>query len=96
MEEQKNWCDKCESREHCLHTTCGSRTMFTELYCTQYRADLHLKTMKEEAIQGYGHKFAPTGLTYFTTPTTYQYIHLNSSIQFRSEEINAEKAGAYW
>ena len=40
--------------------------------------------------------FVPTGLTYFTTPTTYQYVHLNSGIQFRSEEVNPEKAGAYW
>jgi hypothetical protein len=52
--------------------------------------------MREQAKQGFGHKFQPTGLTYFTTPSTYQYAHLNSGIRFRSEETNPEKAGAYW
>jgi hypothetical protein len=69
---------------------------FVECYCTKCRADLHYETNEQEAKEGSGHKFVPTGLTYFTTLVTYQYVHLNSGIHFRSEEINAEKAGAYW
>ena len=96
-EQNKYWCYQCD-REHCEHKKCGDNGVisFKDQHCVNCHADLHYNTMREQAKQGFGHKFQPTGLTYFTTPSTYQYAHLNSGIRFRSEETNPEKAGAYW
>jgi hypothetical protein len=52
--------------------------------------------MLAQSKEGYGHKFVPTGLTYFTDPTTYQYKHLNSGMMFRSSYNVPEEAGADW
>jgi hypothetical protein len=63
-------------------TTCTTKKIATE--------------MDHDALQGTGHKFVPTGRIYFTSPTTYQYVHLNTGIRFRSEKINCGQAGADW
>jgi hypothetical protein len=95
-EQNKYWCYRC-NREHCQHKKCGNNGVtFKDLHCINCRADLHYNTIREDAKQSFGDKFEPTGLTYFTTPLTYQYLHLNSRIRFRSKETNPEKAGAYW
>jgi hypothetical protein len=64
--------------------------------CTTCTTKKFATEMDDDALQGTGHKFVPTGRIYFTSPTTYQYVHLNTGIRFRSEKINCGQAGADW
>jgi hypothetical protein len=93
---EQNSCIKC-GKEHCQHISCErQKPNFVGLRCARCRENLHYNTIHEQAKKGTGHKFAPTRLTYFSNPTGYQYVHLNTGICFRSEETNPERAGAIW
>jgi hypothetical protein len=79
---EQNSCIKC-GKEHCQHISCArQKNNFVGSRCARCRDT--------------GHKFAPTGLTYFSNPTGYQYVHLNTGIRFRSEETDPERAGEIW
>jgi hypothetical protein len=86
-------CSECPGK-HCCHSNCSTTAMFTDHYRFECRINMHYEVMKKQSALGFGDKFAPTGLTYFTTPITYQYIHLNSGIKFRSPHEHPRKAGS--
>ena len=89
MEQNKYWCNKCDSE----HKICDSIAAgFVGRHCIKCRQKLHYNQMSNKCSD----KFEFTGLIYFTTPVTHQYLHLNSGIHFRSEETSAEKAGSHW